>query len=129
MRIQAYLRVLGDEATVRAIHEETNVHEATVKELKSHTSVVGETRWWNWQTTRMAIDNEDPDQGIKSLLIKHRSIFPAVRKYRNIDIYLEIIVQYDANEDHQGLYLSSETIALLSELGGALDYDIVSLMN
>jgi|SRR5437867_6179929 len=34
MRIEAYLRVLSDEATIRTIHKETNIPDASVRELK-----------------------------------------------------------------------------------------------
>jgi len=131
MRIQAYLRVLGDEATIRAIHRETKVSKASIKQLKARKGMTRDDTWWNWQTARTPIDIENPDDGIRVLLSRYRPIFPLIRKHSgpDTDIYLEIVTQYDENEDPHGLYLSAETVQLLSELGGALDNDVVSLMD
>jgi hypothetical protein len=73
----------------------------------------------------MDVDADDPDDGLKALLSKHRQIFPVIRKYKGeADIYLEVVTQYEKGEDVRGLFLSAETILLLSELGGALDNDV-----
>lgn len=126
MRIEAYLRVLGDEATIRAIHTETNLPNASIKRLKARRGTSEEGMWWNWQTARIPIEADNPDDGLKALLQAHRPIFPIIKKNQaETDIYLEVITQYDEGEEPLGLYLSAETVQLLSEMGGALDNDVV----
>ena len=126
MRIEAYLRVLGDEATIRAIHTETSLPNASIKRLKARRGASEEEMWWNWQTARTSIAADKPDDGLRALLQAHRPIFPIIKKNQaETDIYLEVITQYDEGEEPQGLYLSAETVQLLSEMGGALDNDVV----
>lgn len=126
MRIEAYLRVLGDEATIHAIHTETNLPNASIKRLKARRGASEEEMWWNWQTVRTPIEVDNPDDGLRALLQAHRPIFPIIKKNQaETDIYLEVITQYDEGEEPQGLYLSAETVQLLSEMGGALDNDVV----
>lgn len=130
MRVEAYLRVLGDEATIRAIHAETNLPNATIKRLKARRGASDQEMWCNWQTARTPIEADNPDDGLRALLEAHRPIFPIIKKNQaETDIYLEVVTQYDEGEEPQGLYLSSETVQLLSEMGGALDNDVVSLMD
>jgi hypothetical protein len=118
LRIQAYLRILSNEATIRAFHSETNLPHASIKLRKS--------QCWTWQTERVPIDLENPDDGFKALLLAHRPIFPIFKKHQGpeTDIYLEVITQYEKGEEPRGLYLSAETVALLSEMGGAFDNDV-----
>jgi hypothetical protein len=126
VRIEAYLRVLGDEATIRAIHTETNLPNASIKRLKARRGASEEEMWWNWQTARTSIGADKPDDGLRALLQAHRPIFPIIKKNQaETDIYLQVITQYDEGEEPQGLYLSAETVQLLSEMGGALDNDVV----
>ena len=126
MRVEAYLRVLGDEAIIRAIHAETNLPNASIKRLKARRGASEEEMWWNWQTTRTPIEAGNPDDGLRALLEAHRPIFPIIKKNQaETDIYLEVVTQYDEGEEPQGLYLSAETVQLLSEMGGALDNDVV----
>jgi hypothetical protein len=40
------------------------------------------------------------------------------------DIYLEVVTQYQEGDAPEGLYLSAETILLLSEMGAAPDNDV-----
>jgi hypothetical protein len=40
--------------------------------------------------------------------------------------YLEVVTQYEKGEEPRGLYLSAETVLLLSEMGGAFDNDVYS---
>ena len=128
MRIEAYLRVLGCEHAIRAIHEATNLPDAEIMELKARVDPVGKEIWWNWQTVRVPIDIDKTDEGLKELLLAHRSIFPIIRKYKETDIYLEVVMQYEEGEEPWGLYMSVETITLLGEMGGALDVDAVTLL-
>ena len=100
-------------------------------ELKAPVDPVGgKEMWWNWETARVPIDIDDTDKGLKELLLAHRHIFPTLRKYEGpeTDIYLEVVMQYEEGEEPWGLYLSDETVMLLSEMGGALDFDAVPLM-
>jgi hypothetical protein len=133
MRIRAYLSVCSDEQTIRAIHKETSVPRAIIRaypKVKAQWSVTGEDTPWRWQTARIPIDIDDPDNGLKALLSAHRPIFPIVKKYQGpkTAITLQMITQYDEKEDTRGLHLSAETISLLSELGAELDNDVVSRM-
>ena len=131
MRIDAYLRVLSDEHTIRAIEKETNLSNASVKQLKARRGVLGEEMWWNWQTARVPIDIDNADDGLKKLLLAHRQIFPIIRKHEGpeTDVYLEIVMQYEEGEEPWGLHLSAETVLLLSEMGGALDVDAVQIVH
>jgi len=129
MRIEAYIRVLGDEATVRAIHAETNLPNAKIKRLKARKGTFSEEMWWNWETERTSVEPDNADGGLKALLLAHRAIFPTIKKNQvETDIYLEVVTQYQEGEEPQGLYLSAETVQLLSEMGGALDNDVVTQM-
>lgn len=126
MRIEAYLRVLGNEATIRAIHTDTNLPNAGIERLKSRRETSEEEMWWDWQTVRTPIQVDNPDDGLKALLQAYRPIFPIIKRNQaETDIYLEVITHYDEGEEPQGLYLSAETVQLLSEMGGALDNDVV----
>jgi hypothetical protein len=125
VRIYAYLRVVGDEATIRDIHERTNVPRANIKQLKAPRSASGDDMCWHWATEYIDINADDPDDGLKALLSKHKEIFPVIKKYKGeAEIYLEVVTQYEKDEDVRGLFLSAETVLLLSELGGALDNDV-----
>jgi hypothetical protein len=74
---------------------------------------------------RTSID--DTDKGLKELLLAHRQILPAIRKYEGpeTDTYLEVAMRYEEGEEPWGLFVSGETVTLLSEMGGALDVDAV----
>jgi hypothetical protein len=128
MRIQAYLRVLSTEATIRALHSETRVPHANIKETKARRGTVSDDVWWNWQTQQVPIDAENPDNGFRALLLAHVPIFPIIKKWLGpeTDVYLEVVTQYERGEEPRGLYLSAETIRLLSEMGGAFDNDVYS---
>ena len=126
MRIEAYIRVVGDEATIRAIHRETSVRNASIKRLKARRGVSGKEMWWGWKTARTLVDPDHPDDGLRAMLQAHRAIFPVIKRNQaKTDIYLELVTQYEEDEEPQGLYLSSETVRLLSEMRGALDNDVV----
>jgi hypothetical protein len=127
MRIYAYIRVLSNEPTIRALHNETNVPHANIEQLKAR-SGEGELLW-NWRTEQVPIDVASPDDGLNKLLRSHRAYFPTIRKHsgQDADIYLEVVTNYEKGEEPQGLYLSAETVALLSEMGGALDNDVYSV--
>src|SRR4029077_10584877 len=100
---------------------------ASIKRLKARRGVSDEEMWWNWQTESVPIDIDNTDDGLKELLLAHRQIFPIIRKHEGpeTDIYLEVVTRYEEGEEPWGLYLSAETVLLLSELGGALDVDAV----
>jgi hypothetical protein len=128
MRIQAYLRILSTEASIRALHSETNLPHASIKETKARRGTVSDDVWWNWQTQQVPIDVENPDDGFRALLLAHKPIFPIIKRWLGpeTDVYLEVITQYEKGEEPCGLYLSAETVLLLSEIGGAFDNDVYS---
>ena|SRR5437762_13033591 len=130
MRIRAYLRVVSDEATAHAIQEETAVPEASIRKTKAPIEGTNDKVWWNWGTTTVPIDTDNPDEGLKSLLAAHRHIFPILKKYRDqgAAIYLEMVTEYAEGEDARGLWLSAETIQLMNELGCDFDNDVVPLV-
>lgn len=126
MHVEAYIRVVGDEAIIRAIQVETNLPNASIKPLKAPKDPSGEEMWWVWRTERTRIDDDKLDDGLRALLEAHRSIFPFIKKHQQeTGIYLEVITQYEEGEEPQGLCLSAETVQLISEMGGALDNDVV----
>jgi hypothetical protein len=128
MRIQAYLRVLSTEATIRALHSETGVAHASIKETKARRGESGDVVWWNWQTQQVPIDIDKPDDGLRELLLANKPIFPTIKRYQGpeTDVYLEVVTRYERGEEPRGLYLPAETVLLLSEMGGAFDNDVYS---
>lgn len=133
MRIEAYLSIGSDERTIRAIHEEANIPDASIRaypKAKAQWSVTGEDSPWGWGTPLIQLDTDDPDAGLKVLLTKYRPIFPIIKKYRGpkTAIILQMVTRYKQGEDPRGFYLSAETISLIDELGAALDNDAVWLM-
>jgi hypothetical protein len=128
MRMQAYLRILSNEATIRALHDEAHIPLASIKQLKARRGNVGDDMWWNWQTQRVSLDIDNPDDGLRTLLLDHKLIFPIIKRHQGpkTDIYLEIVTRYEEGEEPRGLYISAETVSLLSEMGGALDNDVES---
>lgn len=93
MRIQVYLRVVSDEATVRALDKEASIHGASVRPTKAHRKDNSGV-WWSWQTTYLDID-DDVDTGVKRILTQHRPLFPLIKKHRGAetDVYLEIVTR------------------------------------
>jgi hypothetical protein len=76
-------------------------------------------------TNRVPVDPGDEDNALRALLQKYRPFFSTIRAHsEDTDVYLEVITKYEPNEDPRGLYLSAETISLLSELGAAVDHDV-----
>jgi Domain of unknown function (DUF4279) len=126
MRYQAYLRVVNDDATIQNLRDKTNVPGAVVRPLKARRDGTEEV-WWQWQTETVDLDLTDIDSGVKGLLERYRPFFANIKKYRGpeADIFLELVTYHQENEEPRGLYLSSETISLLSELGASLDNDCV----
>ncbi len=128
MVIDAYIRVVGSQDTILAIHKETNAANARVKPLKAPRGETGEDRWWDWGTEPTRLDPEKPDDGINAILRTYRPIFPAISKHAaDADIYLEIVVRYSGDDEPRDVCFSAETIQLISELGAAVDIDVVPL--
>ncbi len=127
MKSKAYLRVLSTENAIRALHNETNPN-ASIKELKARRHEADNALWWDWQTAEVSIDIDKPDDGLRELLLTHKSILSLIRRYEGpeTDIYLEVVTHYERGDEPTGLYLSAETILLLSEMGAALDHDVYS---
>jgi hypothetical protein len=123
MLTYAYFRVVGDEETIQEIHRRTIVAGARVRKLKAKR---GGDFWWNWSIERVFIDGDNPDEDLKEMLRKHRQIFPIIKSYmgNDVSIYLEVVMKYAPDDKPVGLFLSVETISLLSELGAALSNDI-----
>ena len=126
MRIHAYLRILSTEATIRALHSETEVAHSSITETKARRGERGDGVWWNWQTPQVPIDIDNPDDGLRELLLTHKPIFPIIKRHQGpeTDVYLEVVTRYEQGEEPRGLYLSAETVQLLSEMGGAFDNDV-----
>ena len=126
MRYQAYLRVVNDESTIRKLHQETNVPGAVIKPLKACREGTKEF-WWHWYTDKIDLDLDDIDGGVNDLLERYRPFFADIKKYRGPDAgtCLELVTHHREGEEPLGLYLSAETIVLLSELGAALDNDCI----
>jgi hypothetical protein len=84
--------------------------------------------WWNWQTRQVSIEAVNIDGKLRELLLSHRTIFPMIKRVSDLgaDVYLEVVTQYDQGESPRGLFLSAETVLLLSEMGGAFDHDVYS---
>jgi hypothetical protein len=126
LRFQAHLRIVNDQASIHALQEHTNIPEAAIKPLKANREGTNEV-WWHWHTVRTDIDGTDIDGGIKELLKKYRPFFTVIKKYRGPEAAtcLELVTYHQEHEEPRGLYLSSETVTLLSELGAAFDNDCV----
>lgn len=127
MRMQTYLRVVSDETTICSLQKEANIPGSTVKQPKSSTGGIGEDRWWSWQTAIVDLDLNDEDRGVKNLLIQCRPLLFGIKKHQGpeTEVILEVVTHYRQNEGSPGLYLSAESISLLSEVGGSLDHDAV----
>lgn len=122
MRISAYIRILGREGSIRKIDAEAKSLNATITPVKGKRK---EEQCWSWQTPRTTMDVDNLDAQVKGMLSENQLLFPVARKYmKNTDIYLEIVTEYAHGECPRGLYLSAETILLLSKLGAALDNDV-----
>ena len=126
MRIQAYLRILSTEATIRALHGEAGVANASITETKARRREGDDGVWWNWQTQQVPIDIDNPDDGLRELVLAYKPIFPIIKRYQgpDTDVYLEVVTRYEQGEEPRGLYLSAETVLLLSEMGAAFDNDV-----
>jgi hypothetical protein len=126
MIIDAYIRVLGAEHRIQAIHKETNVPNARIRRLKARREALDDATWWDWGTEPTKLDTDKPDDGIKAILRRYRPIFPAISKHAaDVDIYLEIVARYSENDEPRGMCLSAETVQLIGELGAAVDFDVV----
>jgi hypothetical protein len=84
--------------------------------------------WWQWQTQRVPVDVDSLDDGLRAHLLAHKPIFQIIKRHQGpeTDIYLEVVTHYERGEEPRGLYLSAETVLLLSEMGSALDNDVES---
>jgi Domain of unknown function (DUF4279) len=126
MRIQAYLRAVSDERTIRALHEGTNIPGTSIQQLKARKDPATDEMWWNWKTDYVDINQQEVDHGVREMLQRYSPFFPAIKKFRgDADLYLELVVLLKQGETAPGLYLSAESIALLNDLGAGLDNDVV----
>lgn len=125
MRAEAYLRIVADKATIQAIARKTGPATGRILQTKAKRPASDET-WWNWESARIPVDIDNTDESLKGLLLGHRRNFAAFQEHQaEVDIYLELVTRCEPGEEPGGLFLSAETIRLLSEMGGALDHDVV----
>lgn len=127
MRLQAYLRIVSHEETLRLIQRETNISNMTLQQPKSPHGGIGDNQWWSLETARVDLDLNDEDRGVKALLMQCMPVLPALKKHQRAEteVFLEIVGYFKDRDRPRGVYFSAETIALLSELGGQLDFDTV----
>ena len=126
VRAEAYLRIVGDEGTVRTIAKEIGSAKAIVQQTNAKITPSSDDTWWNWRTEPVPIDIDNADEGLRALLLAYRPSFPALKKHENAaDLYLELVTRCEPGEDPAGLFLSAETLQLLNEMGGAFDHDVV----
>jgi hypothetical protein len=112
MKIEAYLRVVANEMTVRSIDKEAALQEATAKETKAPIAASGRGRWWNWSTRRVSLDADNPSEGVNQMLLRYRPIFPIIKSRIGsaCDAYLQLVTEYGSDEEPRCLCLSAETI-------------------
>ena len=132
MRTIAFLRVRGDEATIRTIDKHVNVLDARIHLLRA--TKEGGAEWWDWETNPVVIDSwSKMEDGLIALLQEHRKTFPVLKSFAGPEVAISLQVVTDfvyAEMDRdfrQGVGLSNNGISLLSELGAALEYDFVPL--
>ena len=128
MRTQAYLRVVGEKAAIRALHREVNIPGAAIKEARySAAGTPDDEKWLSWHTAIVDLDPNDENRGIVNLLVECRPLLAALKRHKEpeTEVILEVVTRYRPNEGSPGLYLSAESISLLSEFGGSLDHDAV----
>jgi hypothetical protein len=125
VRIEAYIRVVSDERSVRQIQQEAGTSEISISTTKARIGTSNAV-WWNWSTPRVRLDSDSPDRDLKMMLERYRPLFQIVARHRgtNSDVWVELITHYEEHEAPQGVSLSSETIALMAELGAGFDNDV-----
>ena len=125
MTIDAYLRIVGHESTLLKIQQEADIAGAVTRETNAVIEGSDNSKWWNWETPRISVDPDNVDACLKRMLKSYRSSFQVIQTYKGpeTEVYLQLVTKYDAKEEPRGLYLSAETIGLLTELGAALDND------
>jgi len=129
MHWKTYIRVVSDEVTIRALHRETSGL-GVVEQLRARRDASDEN-WWQWRTPQIEIDEfANIDRQVRALLEKYRPFFAAIKQCSdtNSDVYLELVSYYEEGERASGLYLSTEVLRLLGELGAALDNDVVDVL-
>ena len=98
MRAEAYIRAGGTEETIRSLHAETAIADASITRLKSKSPNGG--FFWHWQIPVIALRVDDENADVRSLLLAHRPVFPIVKKYSvEADVYLEIVTRCTVGND------------------------------
>lgn len=125
MRYEVYIRVVGDESSIRALHDHTKEHGTTIEQLKAAKNT-GEY-WWHWKTPKIGIEGNNVNRGIRNLLDQYRALFPAIKAHKDAgdDVYVELVTYYREGEQPAGLFLTAETIARIGEIGADFDNDTV----
>jgi hypothetical protein len=132
MRTIAFIRVRAEEATIRAIDKQVCMPDSRVHKLRA--SKVGGTEWWDWETSPIVVDSwSKMEDGLIALLQEHRKRFPILRSFAAMGATISLQIMTDffhAELDRgfrQSVGLSYDGIALLNELGAALEYDFIPL--
>lgn len=125
VRIQGYIRVVGTESEIRAIHDGVQVCKATVMQLKMKLERPGGEHLWCWKTDLFTFKTQDVDEGMKEVLHQYQPLGSVIKKQQGVQVSFQLVTLYSKGESPQGLYVSAETISLLSSLGAALDNDAV----
>jgi hypothetical protein len=118
--------VLNDEVSIRRLAENVRIPGATITPTKAPRGNTDEV-WWNWKTVSEDAQEDAVEEAVLAMLLKYRPFFDAIKEHRGAeaDVYLEVVQYFNENERPSGLYLSTESLSLLSELGAALDVDAV----
>jgi hypothetical protein len=123
VRTYAYIRVVGDEETIRELQHRTDVAGAEIRKLKAKKR---NELLWSWVTAKAYVDSENPENDLRALLHRYRSTFPSIKSYsgKDVKVFFEVVMEHKPHDKPVGLYLSAETISLLCELGASLDNDV-----
>ncbi len=134
MRFDTYLTFLGSENAVRDLCQEIDDPDAVVEHLdkvSESASPTGMAAPWCWRAPRVAISTHNPGADVQRYLEHNRTAGLAIATHSDNDSYasLVIVAQYGDTDTHRGIFLSSETIALMGRYRLAFDLDAVQLMD
>lgn len=101
-----------------------------LEKVSEAVSPTGKRAPWSWRSERVSVSTEDPGKDIRDYLSEHCETGLAIARQNHENSYacLTLITQYDEGEMPRGIFLSSDTIALLSEYRLAFDLDVVQLI-
>jgi len=133
MKYLAYIRFIGNETEARLIYEKSNLTDLVFKQykrIKAEYSPTGQNAPWGIKTSYFDV-TADIDKGLQKLLIDYKKLISIINKYKSLDsnVYVVVVMQYDEDEDVRGIYLSHDTLSLLSESKFDFETDIVSILD